>query len=389
MEIAFYFQPLELNNDQFRKGCIGRTAQFHNDAGVPELPEQPAAVLLGIQEERGAVDNNGCATGPDLIRKAFYELFTQNHFTVPIIDLGNILEGESPDDSYHAISAVVSYLVKRNHIPVLLGGSQDITYANYLAYEDLEQVINLLTVDRKFDFGESLRSELKSDTFLSNILLHQPNYLFNYTNIGYQSYFVPEDTIDLMEKLYFDHARLGVIREDMTRVEPLMRNVDVVSVDISAVKASDAPGCGNATPNGLTGDEICRIMRYAGISDKVSSLGLYEYNPFFDPERQTAMLIGQMLWYFVDGVNGRKGDVPNDSNTNYVRYRVRVSHEEEDLIFYKSLKSDRWWIKVPFPGKKSNEFKRHQLVPCSYEDYLVACEDEVPDLWLKTYRKFI
>jgi hypothetical protein len=168
-----------------------------------------------------------------------------------------------------------------------------------------------------------------------------------------------------------------------------MRNVDVVSVDISSVKASDAPGCGNATPNGLTGDEICRIMRYAGISDKVSSLGLYEYNPFFDPERQTAMLIGQMLWYFVDGVNGRKGDVPNDSNTNYVRYRVRVSHEEEDLIFYKSLKSDRWWIKVPFPGKKSNEFKRHQLVPCSYEDYLVACEDEVPDLWLKTYRKFI
>ncbi len=390
MEIGFYFQPLEYSNEDFSKSQLGSTTQFHTEDFQPELIEaKPSIVLIGVQEERGAVNNQGCSTGPDVIRKWLYQLHRLPYFDMPIIDLGNILEGDSIDDSYHAVSAVSSYLLKRDHIPVLIGGSQDLTYANYLAYEDLEQVINLLTVDRKFDLGESLQSDLSSDTFLSKILLHQPNFLFNYTNIAYQSYFVAEDTMDLIDKLYFDHQRLGAIREDIKKVEPLMRNVDVVSFDISAVKNSDAPGCGNSTPNGLTGDEACRIIRYAGISDKVSSIGFYEYNAFEDPNQQTAQLIAQLIWYFVEGVNSRKKDIPSEGDKNYVRYRVHVSHEEEDLIFFKSLKSDRWWMKVPFPGKKSNTYKRHQLVPCSYDDYTEACQDQVPELWFKTYQKFL
>ncbi len=390
MEIGFYFQSLDFSSEDFLKGQLGSIAQLHTENSIPDLDSnETCLVIIGVQEERGAVNNQGCATGPDLIRKWFYSLYAQPYFNTPIVDLGNILEGESIDDSYHAVSAVCAYLLKRNHIPVLLGGSQDLTYANYLAYEDLEQVVNLLTVDRKFDFGENLQEQMTADTYLSHILLHQPNYLFNYANLGYQSYFVAPDTIDLMDQLHFDHARLGFLREDITRVEPLVRNVDMISVDVTAIRHSDAPGSGNSTPNGLTGEEVCRIMRYAGISDKASSIGFFEYNPFQDDSQQTAQLVAQMLWYFLDGVSSRKGDMPSDRDNNYVRYRVRVSSEKEDLLFYKSLKSDRWWLKVPFPGRKSNEYKRHQLVPCSYEDYLVACEDEVPDLWLRTYQKFL
>lgn len=389
MDIAFYFSPPEFEEDSLLDGHLGKKVVFSNGKNIDDWDESLGFVILGVNEDRGAINNEGCAYAPDIIRKHLYRLYSPAYFKVPILDLGNILEGESIEDSYYALSSVCSYLLKRNKIPIILGGSHDLTYAQYLAYESLEQVINLATIDRKFDMGEALMSPLNAETFLSKILLHQPNYLFNYANIGHQSYFVADDVLQLIDKLYFDFERLGQIKEDIKRCEPIIRNIDALSFDVSAIKRSDAPGTFNATPNGLNGEEACAICRYAGISDKVSSFGIYEYNPAADIEEQTAQLIAQMIWYFIEGVNQRKGDIPSDNNPNYLRYRVAVSNHAEDILFYKSIKSDRWWMKVPYPNAKANEYKRHHMVPCSYSDYTQACSDEIPDLWLRTFRKFL
>ena len=62
---------------------------------------------------------------------------------------------------------------------------------------------------------------------------------------------------------------------------------------------------------------------------------------------------------------------------------------KDDIVFYKSDKTERWWLEVPYPPEKGIKFERHYLIPCDYEDYEKASQNELPDLWWKTYRKLI
>src|SRR5690606_41527251 len=109
-------------------------------------------------------------------------------------------------------------------------------------------------------------------------------------------------------KLFFNAVRVGMIAGKLDQAEPVIRAADMVSFDIGAIRASEAPGNANAVPNGLFGDEACQLARYAGMSDKRSSIGFYEFNPTFDPMDQTAMLVSQVIWCFIAGYYNRKKD---------------------------------------------------------------------------------
>jgi formiminoglutamase len=385
MDLSIYFEPLNFNKEDFISGTIGSKINAYFKG--KEFPEYRGSniVLLGVKEDRSAVNNKGCSEAPNKIREYYYKLY-QNSGDVRITDLGNILAGHSIEDTYFAVSSVITELVKLNIVPIILGGGQDLTYSNYLAYQNLEQTVNIVSVDSSFDIGDP-ESELNSQSYLSKIIIHQPNFLFNYSNIGYQSYYVDNASVELMEKLHFDANRLGQVRKNMEEVEPIVRNADIVSFDISSVKHSDAPGNRNAGPNGFTGDEACQIARYAGISDKLTSIGFYEINSDADINNQTVQLVAQMIWYFIDGYINRKKDYPIGDKTEYLKYRVVIKETKHEIVFYKSNKSDRWWMDVPYPSHQKIKFERHHLVPCSYKDYQVACSDEMPDKWWKTYQK--
>ncbi len=372
------FEEIELLHNQ----SIGKTIKIHSiKDGLPNL-NQVKLAIVGVQEGRFAVNNEATGGGLDLIRKEFYQLY-QGNWTNSIVDLGNLTQGAAVSDTYFALTEVLKYLLKRNIIPIIIGGEHDLTYANYRAYDTLEQTVNLAVVDSKFDLG-SIATAINSQSFLSKIIMEKPNNLFNYSNIGYQSYLVPQDEIDLLDSMYFDFIRLGEAKK-IENVEPLLRDADIVSIDISAVRQSEAPANQNATPNGFFGDEICAVARYAGISDKVSSFGIYEYNPIFDTHNQTAQLIAQMIWYFIEGVNFRANDYPFGSKENYQKYIVPI--EEDDLIFFKSIKSGRWWFEINII--ENNNIKRKSLIPCTYQDYVNATNQEIPDRWYKTLRKII
>jgi len=227
---------------------------------------------------------------------------------------------------------------------------------------------------------------MNSDSFLGKIIMEQPNYLFNFSNIGYQTYFVGNESVDLMNKLYFDTYRLGQIRTDIEDAEPIVRSADLITVDISSIRQCDAPGNKNASPNGFHGEEICQILMYAGISDKLSGLGIYEYNLELDREGQTAHLIAQMIWYFLEGVGNRKADIPANNPAGYITYRVPMTNIDQEITFLKSMKSNRWWMKLPVELAK-NRFMSHHLLPCSYKDYQQACKSEVPEKWWNAIQK--
>jgi len=348
--------------------------------------ENANIAIIGVEEDRRAINNEGCGLSADYVREHLYKLF-QGNYTTNIVDLGNINKGNTVEDSYFALNDVLVTLLKKNIVPLIIGGGQDLTYYNYIAYSSLEQTINVVAVDSCFDLGDG-EKELDSQNYLSKIILHSPNILFNYSNVGYQTYFVEQNTIDLMDKLFFDTHRLGHIRANIENVEPIVRNADLVSFDISAIRQSDAPGCGNASPNGFYGEEACQIAKYAGLSDKLTSIGFYEINPAFDTNKQTAHLVAQMIWYFIDGYYNRKKDDPSTNNkSEYTKYRVSIKNYEHEIVFYKSNKSDRWWMDVPYPPNHKIKYERHNMVPCSYKDYETACSDEMPDRWWLTYQK--
>ena len=217
--------------------------------------------------------------------------------------------------------------------------------------------------------------------------MEQPNYLFNYTNIGYQTYFVGQQYVDLMEELKFDAYRLGWVRENIVRSEPLLRNADCVSIDIGAVRQSDAPANTFPSPHGFYGEELCRLTRFAGMSDKTSTLGFFEFSPMHDNSGQTAHMLAHALWYFIEGVGKRKQDNPYKDTENYRKVIVPLEEHGVEVIFYKSKKSDRWWVEIPYATDTHGDTKRKLLVPCLYDDYEQALQNKIPDLWWKFYQR--
>ncbi len=363
---------------------FGKQIGIHTEIeGLPEVSDYKIA-LIGLMEDRGS-DNPGAAQSPDQIRKYLYSLYW-GKWSAPVCDLGNIYAGEKLADTMAAIKEVCSLLLKKQIVPVIIGGSQDLTYGNYRAYDGLEQTVNLVSIDAQFDLGKE-NEKLSHRSFLSHIVLQKPYILYNFSNIGYQSYFVNQEEVDLMERMFFDIHRLGKLRQQISESEPILRDADIVSFDISAVRQSDAPGNTFHSPNGFSGEEACALARYSGISDKVSSFGIYECNALADKEGRTAHLVAQMIWYFLEGYNLRKGDYPFASKRDYQRFTVLINDGEYELIFYKSPLSGRWWIEVPVRQQGNLSSERHKLIPCSYGDYEEAMKNEIPDRWWRALQK--
>ncbi len=356
---------------------LGSKVVLHTSEAFPEVSK----VTIGII---GVLDNRGNSNGNkeiDLlaIRKELYRLYPGN-WDASIADFGNILAGNSIEDTYFALMKVASSLIKNNIIPVVIGGSQDLTYSLYRAYDDLEQMVNLVAVDSQFDFGKE-SDVVSASSYLTKIVIEEPNNLFNYCNIGYQTYYNSQEEIDLVEKLFFDAYRLGEVSNTIAIAEPVFRDADLVSIDMNSVKSSDSGNFTPFVPNGFNGKEICALSRYAGISDKVTSFGIFNHN---DTE-QESVLMAQIIWYFIEGYHYRSNEYPFGSRENYLKYIV--PSEDEELIFYKSDKTDRWWIEIPFIINGNNKLKRNTLLPCSHEEYLAACDQELPERWWKAQRK--
>lgn len=388
-DIQHFFRPVDVSaisgGEAYSENQFGSLLSVYvAEGGFPELAGHHIAIV-GVCEDRRSGNNKGCADAPDEVRKFLYKLFPGN-FSPRIVDLGNIHAGHDVDDTYFALRSTVDYLIRNNVVPLIIGGSQDLTYAQFLGYEKLEQTINVVAVDSVFDLGDP-EADITNHAYLGKIILHQPNYLFNYSNIGYQGYLVDPTSLAMMNRLYFDTYRLGQVRDNIEEAEPILRHADMLSFDITAIKHSDAPANPNASPNGFYSEEACQMMRYAGMNDKLSSVGIYEINPAFDDKGKTAHLAAQMMWCFVDGYYSRKHDFPSRSNPDYLRFNVMLQDEKYEINFYKSKKSDRWWMEIPYPPSKGLRFERHTLLPCSYKDYELATGNDIPDRWWQTYQK--
>lgn len=374
-------EEISIYQEALPTAVLGKEIEIYSGDTLPSFKNVKFA-LFGVKENRADVILNDSDLCFDSYRKAFYSLYPGN-WNYKIVDLGDIQRGATVEDTRFAVKEVVGSLLQSNIIPLILGGSQDLTYSQYRAYDRLGEMVSVVNIDNRFDLGDA-DMPITNKSYVSKMIVEQPYNLFNYSVLGYQSFFNPPQEIALMEKLFFDAYRLGQIKEDISIVEPIMRDANMVSLDVSAIKNAELSYSHSDNPNGLDGLDICALSRYAGISNKVSSFGIYELRS--DGETLSgAMLIAQILWYFVEGVNFRMEDEDFENDNLFTSYHVPV--EDEVLVFIKSNKTNRWWIELPFISNVNNKLKSPALLSCTYGEYLSACDQEIPDRWYKARSK--
>src|SRR5688572_23119092 len=111
-----------------------KAEQFGHSSNIHFLSEKfdfngdAQLAILGVNEERGSLGNEGCALAADEMRKYLYNLY-RGALPVKLMDLGNLQAGNSIQDTYFALNETLRELLKMNIIPIIIGGSKDLTYA--------------------------------------------------------------------------------------------------------------------------------------------------------------------------------------------------------------------------------------------------------------------
>ncbi|MBA2249820.1 MAG: formimidoylglutamase [Chitinophagaceae bacterium] len=367
-----FLQPINvalLNDDvAFNDGQLANYIMAYEDE-LPDISDTDV-VIAGVNDLRGSGSKKN-VNASDAVRKQFYQMNFW-HTEVRIADIGNIKTGATVADTYAAVKTVLAEILRMGKTVVLIGGSHDITLAQYFAYKELEQIVEATVIDATIDLKSD--STIRSENFLMEMLTGEPNLVKHYNHIGFQSYLVHPRMLETMDKLRFDCYRLGIAKEQIEEMEPVIRNTDMLSFDVSAIKYSDAPA-NDCSPNGFTGEEACMLSRYAGMSPLLSSLGIYGYNADKDVHDLTAKQIAQMLWYFIDGKSRSRQESLLAERFNFNEFHTAFT--EIDTIFLQSKKTGRWWMQLP--DKK--------MIACSYNDYINASNNQIPERWLRAQER--
>jgi len=379
MDLNGYFDPVSLERPEFQYLDNTESFSHHISVHTPDHPirelDKHQVALVGVP-----VDMNGFIKGskeaPNQVRSKLYQL-RKIEKSLKIYDLGNVKNGESINDTYFALRDIVLELRERDITTILIGGSQDLSRGVFLALEKQNGLHHLLTIDSMLDFTLK-EGPLNSRNYLNQVVSQEGLRQFSLTNLGHQACFVTVKQLQQLEKMYLESIRLGEVRKEIKLAEPLIRDSEFISIDMGAVRHSDAPGASVPSPNGFFGDELCQITRYAGLSEHVKILGFFELCPSSDMNGQTAHLEAQAVWYFLEGLTHRIRENPVDTPEHIKKFIVTLNAAGHDIIFHKSTLSERWWMEIPVknPATGYNFF-----VSSSYEDYQQACNQEIPDRW--------
>ncbi len=380
INLSDYFEPVSIDKPLWRHlsdpSTLSHNLLINTESNPVKDLDDVKLAIIGIPDDRRS-PNKGCGQAPDKIRE---ELFALSRIPGKsrIADLGNLRKGMSFDDTLAGLTDCLNMLSETNTTAMVIGGSSAVIPAIDRSLSNSKEGYNYTDIDSRIDFVNE-RKEKDSINYLSEIVYGGSSRLVNYAAVGYQTYLNDPQVLNRFRKLGHELYRIGEVRSDMQETEPLFRDSHLVTLDISSVRLSDAPGTFAPSPNGFYSEEICRLARYAGLSDSLKVFSLLEVNPVLDNRNQTSSLAAQILWYFLEGFAQKQNEaliLGKDNSGRFVTYHVRVRDAGEELVFIRSTVTNRWWIELKEKGKT-------KYIACSYNDYLRANDDEVPERWMK------
>ncbi len=385
MNLNQYFDHVCLERDNINFFSDNESFCNHISINTPNNPIGDIGIfthaIVGICEDRGSIAS-GSALSPDTIRKELYKLSSITR-KIKVIDLGNIKNTENINDTYFGLRDILEFLFNNNVIPILIGGSHDISYSVALAFTNKNKGYTLTTIDNKADYIVNDDKKITSSNYLKSIFNLASNLpYFNYYNLGNQACYTFPGTDEVIQSKWFEMVRLGLLRNHIQETEPYIRESDFVSIDISSVKQADAPGQSFASPNGFNADEICQIARYCGFSENLKVLGLFEVNPLNDINSATSVLAAQIIWYYLDAYIYNNFENPSMENENFKKYVISNNNPNNELVYYNSLKTDRWWCEI-----KTEKLDANYFLPCTEQEYMESINNEIPERWFKAFKR--
>ncbi len=311
--------------------------------------------LIGLDKENA-----------QFIRKALYEMsfpWAKKH----IIDLGN-LRSEDPTFAIQCLRE----LAEGGIIPILVGKGVEADKILFEAFNKPDEPTNVVWIQEKIN-------QISQDEDYWNKLFTKNPYRINSLSLlGTQSHFRYKSENTLLAQIPLQELGLGKLRGALSLAEPILRDADIVSLNADVIRNSEATAQISKSTNGFFGEELCQISRYAGISDRVKGFSLNGFALEKDDNQLTANLMAQAIWYFIDGFMNRKGDYPLKEQ-NLTQYIIKLKSLNTEISFWKSTLSGRWWIQLP----KDKNGGKNLLIACTYEDYLEATKEEIPDRLIK------
>ena len=364
-----YLCPLSEDLIEFKsnlsRGTLGSNITLYNSEKTDYSSIDIA--IVGLNEYRNSDEISDESLNLENFRREFYSLFYGN-WSANILDLGDVISGKSYSDTYYAVNSIHQDLINQNIVVIFIGGGQDFTFPIYQSLSKKHNKVNISSVDNKFDFGK-IKKQFSSSSYMSEIIMDKKNSLNHFCNLGYQTFLNSQEEIDLLNKFNFESHRLGEITEDIKIVEPVLRETNLLTVDFKSIKSSELNFVHNYS-NGFESSQFCSVLRYAGMSNSINSVGLFE---LLDSSISSALL-SQSIWYFIEGYCLRIKEDPNSSN--FKGYTYNVFCEGTNLKFYNSELSQKWWVEF------INEIETKNislLLPCNKRDYLMACDGTFSD----------
>ncbi len=379
MDIRHYFDKVDFT--QFSetvqsnwKYLIGSSIEKRTLSVTAQNIQKLDAVIFGTPFDSRRADTN-LSDAPHKIREELYQL-AKIDTKLNIADFGNLKPASSVKGNYHAIRDIVEFCNELEIVTIIIGGSQDLSIGICEVFKS-NRMFSFSTIDAFLDVKKSKES-FNSTNYLSRVFTSIPN-LFQFSLIGFQSHYIAPEYFSKTKGIN-NNIRLGRLRDDISEAEPILRNTDVLSFDIGAVKYSESPGGCSFTPNGLRSEEACQLAKYAGLSDRLKVFGLFEYDSEKDQHNLTAKLSAQIVWYFIEGFKNRQNKNPNENDQN-IMYQVEVKNLDKPLVFYKNVENNQWWIQIIASDEKSIYFA------CTENEYNQASNNEIPELWLNYIQK--
>lgn len=309
------------------------------------------------------------------IREQLYFLSSINK-KLKVADFGQLKKPKGEKGLLLALRDIIEYFNEIDVITVVIGGSQDITIGICEAFTS-KPYFSLTSVDSILDVKKG-REVSSSANFLTQIFKRNPR-IFQFNLLGYQTHLVA-DELFLKTRGLSTHVRLGRLREDISGIEHVFRNSNVVSFDMNVLKSSEVQNISNGNPNGIYSEEACQIAKYSGLSNKLKVFGIFDTNCEKNNSEITFKLSAEIIWYFLEGCNNRTPK-RNEMQENLLMYRVEVKEIDNPLVFYQCAETGKWWFEV-------DSLKREKLlIACSKKEYIKASGNEIPGIWLKYIQK--
>ncbi len=326
--------------------------------------------LLGYCEDRNS-DNIGASKATIAIRSCLYAL-NKTSQSLNIIDLGDCKKEEQIAQSYENLRICIKELSKYNKPILIFGGTQEVV--RYIVAECNGDIAfpSISIVDAQIDATIGSK-DFSNKNYLPYIQQEFPQTRL--CHIASQEYLSNRDSINWWKTNNYGFLRLGDCNADIKQSEPLLRDSQLISIDMNAIRYSDNPAGRNV--NGLYAEGACQIAWNSGYSPRMNTFFLSEYNPTKDIDNISAQLSAQILWHVLDGISQRKHESGDFFDGSYERKNLKHSSFPSDICFYRSKNSQTLWVEVPIGTSN-----KKRIIPCSEKDFEQFCAGTLPTIWL-------